>query len=138
MEARRALTLLSFPFLAVASVGHTLWPRRMAREYAWVSSPWYQRQLASFEVPHLYAMLLMLRGRGLINDAVYLRMQGLTGVLLGVGHFAAIAKGDRAGAANWLSGSSAMLLGVAGLVTARAEARRMGSSARPGAARASA
>jgi hypothetical protein len=124
MGARNTLTLAGMAFLLGGSVGHTFRPQKMARRYGWTASPRYQRQLASFELPHLYGMALLLGGRGRITDGVYIRIVSLSSLLLGLHHLLAIREGDTAGRQNAIVAGASTLLGLAGLLVARADARR--------------
>ncbi len=121
MSKRTAVILGGLGFLGAGSLGHTFRPRAMARHYGWTSSPWYQRQLASFELPHLYGLLALLSGKGRIDDAAYLRIVSSSALLLGLHHALAIARGDRAGAANWISGGASAAMGLLGMHLAKSE-----------------
>ncbi len=122
MRGHRLLALAGLPFILGGAVGHTFLVERMAKNYAWAPSPWFQRQLASFELPHLYALALLLRGPGRIDDRVYVRMLSITSVLLGLHHILAIRRGDTAGVPNVVSASAATGLGLAGLALSHNQA----------------
>jgi hypothetical protein len=130
MAKRRLLALAGMPFVIGGALGHAFQAEKVGDHYGWVPSPWFQRQLASFELPHLYALLLLIRGRGRIDDLVYMRMLATTSLLLGANHCWAISKGDAAGANNIVMAIATTALGLAGMVLAQHEATKGPSTAR--------
>jgi hypothetical protein len=120
VQRRRWLAVLGMPFLVGGAAGHAFAPGPTARRYAWRPSPWVQRQLASFQAPHLYAAALLVTGRR-VDEAVYIRVLGLSSLGIAATHVAAIARGDDAGMPNRVSAVASGLSGVAALLLARAE-----------------
>ncbi len=96
---KRLFGLLGTGFLLAGSLGHTFWPQVMAKRYGWPASPPYQRQLASFQIPHLYGLALVLSDRSRLTDGEYIRMLAATSLLLGAHHTEELTRGRATGQA---------------------------------------
>jgi hypothetical protein len=101
---------------AGSAVGHLLWTREMASSAAWAHSPWYQREIALFDVAHALGLGTVAWRRE--ADPLHLGVVSLTALLLGLNHAAAIRAGDSGGMLNWSAAVGNTTAGLFGLALA--------------------
>ncbi len=106
--------------MAGAALGHIFRPRKLAKSAAWDYSPWYQREIALFDLAHAYGLARLIKSP---DDNLYSTVFSLTLMLLGLNHAAAIARGDSGGTLNWSMAVGNTALGASGLIMARANSR---------------
>jgi hypothetical protein len=116
---RTAGGLATLAFVGSA-LGHLTNPRWMAAKATWVYSPWYQREIALFDLAHATGTVAVAAGRR--PDPLHLSVVSLTALLLGLNHAAAIRAGDRGGLLNWAAAIGNTTSGLAGL---RVSVRRL-------------
>lgn len=75
----------------VSSALHLVCPGRMAKWADWTRSDHYQREIAIFDAVQALGLIRLARAP---DDANYLQLVSLTGLLLGLNHHYAMRRGD--------------------------------------------
>jgi hypothetical protein len=87
----------------------------MAAWASWIRSDHYQREIAIFDAVHALGLVRLAREP---NDAGYLQLVSLTGLLLGLNHHYARHRGDSGPVLNPLAAWGNTVASTAGLVLA--------------------
>ncbi len=119
--AVRGMALAAAGAFGGSAALHLACPGRMAAWASWVRSDHYQREIAVFDAVHALG-LLRLAWRP--NDARYLQLVSLTGLLLGLNHHYALRRGDTGRVLNPLAAWGNSIASTAGLVLAARMRRR--------------
>lgn len=96
-----------------SAIAHVMWPDKMARWARWDRSDHYQREIAIFDAVHALGLA------GFVwrpDNRRLLQLVSLTGLLLGVNHHYARAKGDAGPLLNPAAAYGNTLAGALGLV----------------------
>jgi len=117
----RALALAAAFAFGTSAALHLTRPGRMAGWAAWTRSDHYQREIAIFDAVHALGLLRLAREP---EDAGYLQLVSLTGLLLGLNHHYARRRGDTGPLLNPLAAWGNTAASSAGLVLAARMRRR--------------
>jgi hypothetical protein len=123
----KALALGAAAAFGGSAALHTISPKRMAGWAAWVRSDHYQREIAVFDAVHALGLIRLARRP---DDANYLQLVSLTGLLLGLNHHYARRRGDAGPVLNPLAAWGNTAAATAGLMLAMRVRRRSARSAR--------
>ncbi len=105
----------------ISSALHLISPSRMASWASWTRSEHYQREIAIFDAVHALGLVRLARRP---DDADYLQLVSLTGLLLGLNHHYAMRRGERGPILNPLAAWGNMAASTMGLVLSRRMRRR--------------
>lgn len=118
----RVLAAAAAAGFANSAVLHVARPERMAHWARWDRSNHYQREIAVFDAVHALGLLRLAQRP---DDANYLQLVSLTGLLLGLNHHFARHQGDTGPVLNPLAAWGNTVASAVGLILAS----RLGRSA---------
>jgi hypothetical protein len=96
----KAIALAAAGAFGSSAVLHIACPERMAAWASWIRSDHYQREIAIFDAVNALGLLRLARRP---DDAGYLQLVSLTGLLLGLNHHYAQRRGDSGAVLNPLA-----------------------------------
>jgi hypothetical protein len=117
----RAMALGAATAFGSSAALHLTYPGKMAAWASWTRSDHYQREIAIFDGVHALGLLRLARRP---NDANYLQLVSITGLLLGLNHHYARRRGDTGPLLNPLAAWGNTAASTVGLALAARMRRR--------------